>query len=103
MVFRQTEIIRMSFIYKSERARRISVPGIRRYYVQSRSQLRLKDLFRFGFVPRQGHGGHITPREIHTRNERVVQRKAPTKPVRLSKHGAPPRIEALDQPLQLTS
>ena len=51
MIFRQTEIIRKSFIYKSERARRISALGARRYYLQSRSQLRLKDLFRFGFVP----------------------------------------------------
>src|SRR5258708_19639406 len=63
MVFRQTEIIRMSFIYKSERARRISVPGVRRYYVQSRSQLRFKDLFRFGLVSWRGHGRHLTPRK----------------------------------------
>jgi hypothetical protein len=73
MVFRQTEIIRMSFIYKSERARRISVPGVGRYYLQSRSQLRLKDLFRFGLVSWRDHGRHITPREIHTRNDLVVQ------------------------------
>src|SRR5579864_6355968 len=61
MVFRQTEIIRMSFIYKSERARRISVPSVRRYYVQSRSQLLLKDLFRFGLVSWRSHGRHHTP------------------------------------------
>src|SRR5260370_36637432 len=103
MVFRQTEIIRKSFICKSERARRISVPGVRRYYLQSRSQLRLKDLFRFGFVRRQVHGGHITPREIHTSNDRVVQRKVPPKPVRLTKHWAISQIEALDQPPQLKS
>ena len=56
----------MSFIYKSERARRISVPGVRRYYVQSRSQLRLKGVLRFGLVSWRGHGRHLTPREIHT-------------------------------------
>ena len=61
MVFRQTEIIRMSFIYKSERAGRISVPGVRRNYLQSRLQLRLKDVFRFGLVSWRGHGGHLTP------------------------------------------
>src|ERR1700720_3112021 len=100
MVFWQTEIIRMSFIYKSESARRNSVPGVRRYHFQSRSQLRLKDLFRFGLVSWRGHGRHITPREIHTCNVTIglFKRKAPTKPVRLTKHWAISRIEALDQP-----
>jgi hypothetical protein len=31
-------------------ARQISVPGVPRYHFQSRPQLRLKDLFQFGFV-----------------------------------------------------
>src|SRR6266481_10017009 len=73
MVFRQTEIIGMSSIYKSDRARRISVPGVRRNHVEGGSQLCLEGAFRFGFVPRQVHGGHITPREIHSGNDRVVQ------------------------------
>src|SRR5580704_10471645 len=72
MVFRQTEIIRLSFIYKSERARRISVPGVRRYYIQSRSQLRLKDLFRFGLVSWRGHGRHLTPRKSARVNDPVA-------------------------------
>src|SRR5580704_11440470 len=73
MVFRQTEIIRMSFIYKSERARWISVPGVRRYYFQSRPQLRLKDLFRFGLVSWGGHRRHLIPRKSVRDNDRVVQ------------------------------
>src|ERR1700730_5929819 len=72
MVFRQTEIVRMSFIYKSERARRISVPGVRRNHVEGGSQLCLEGAFRFGFVSWRGHGRHITPREIHTGNDPVV-------------------------------
>jgi len=64
MVFRQTEIICMSFIYKCERTRRISKPGVRRDYVQSRSQLCLKDLFRFGLVSwREAMAGILAPRK----------------------------------------
>src|ERR1700722_7125811 len=73
MVFRQAEIIRMSFIYKSERARRTSVPGVRRNHIESGSQVGPEGAFRFGFVPRQVHGGHITPREVHKGNDWVVQ------------------------------
>ena len=50
MIVRETEIIRMSFIYKSERAMRISVPGVRRNYVEGGSQLRLKGHYA-GFGP----------------------------------------------------
>src|ERR1700739_1875754 len=63
----------MSFIYKSERAGRKGVPGVRRYYFQRRSQLRLNDLFRFGLVSRGRHGWHITPRKSARDNDRVVQ------------------------------
>jgi hypothetical protein len=39
MVFRETKIIRSSFIYEGERAGRSSVLGIRRNYVESGLQL----------------------------------------------------------------
>jgi hypothetical protein len=85
MVFGDIEIIRMSFAYKSERTRRISVPGVHRYYVQSRSQPRLKGLLRFGLVPRKVYGGHITPGEIHTGNDRVVQTEVIPRITRISR------------------
>ncbi len=83
MVFRQAEIIRKPFIYKSERARRISVPGVRRYYIQSRSQLRLKDLLRFGLVSWRGHGRHLTPRKSTRVTIGSFKRKAPATPPHL--------------------
>ena len=49
VVFGKAKVIRSSFIYEGERAGRSSVPGIRRNYVERGSQLRLKELFRFGF------------------------------------------------------
>jgi len=45
MVFRQTKVIRLSFIHEREPAGRISVPGVRRYHVECGLQLCFKELF----------------------------------------------------------
>src|SRR5258705_12469151 len=39
MVFRETKVIRNSFIYEGKRAGRCSVPGVRRNYIESGLQL----------------------------------------------------------------
>src|SRR5271156_1996892 len=61
MVFRQSEIIRMSFIYISERAGRKGVPGVYRNHIESGPQLCREGVLRFGFALRQVHGGIIHP------------------------------------------
>jgi hypothetical protein len=69
MILWKTEIIRVSFIYKGERAGRGGVPGIHRKHVESGSQLRLEVVFRFEFAPRQVHGAHHTP--SHPRTDKI--------------------------------
>jgi hypothetical protein len=61
MLFRQTEVIRLSLIHEREPAGRVSIPGVRRYYVERGLQLGFKELFRFGFVWWGGHSQHHTP------------------------------------------
>jgi len=61
MLFRQTEVIRLSLIHECEPAGRVSVPGVRRYHVERGLQLCFEELFRFGFVWWRGHSQHHTP------------------------------------------
>jgi len=61
MLFRQTEVIRLSLIHGCEPAGRVSVPGVRRYHVERGLQLCFEELFRFGFVWWRGHSQHHTP------------------------------------------
>src|SRR5258708_4372109 len=62
-----------------------------------------QETFRFGFVSWEASRAILHPEKSTQVTIGSFKRKAPTKPVRLTKHWAPPRIAALDQPPQLMS
>ena len=61
MLFRQTEVIRLSLIHEREPAGRVSVPGVRRYHVEPGLELCFTELLRFGFVRWRNHSQPHTP------------------------------------------
>src|SRR6476660_3145897 len=62
MIFRKAEVIRGSFIQKSEPAGRSRVPGIRRNHIQSGLQLRRESRLIFGLLAFINVDSHLPPR-----------------------------------------
>src|ERR1700730_7525667 len=61
VIFGKAKVVRTSFVQEGQNPGGESIPSVCWDHIESGSQLRFKQLFRFGSVSRRGHSRHLRP------------------------------------------